>query len=263
MPTVRLNPVGVSFLPAAFDWANDTAVPNGTTSGAAAFQIRTDVGALVNGLNCEIPVGFPLAQGVEGGIQGNVPDSNNSTDLLNPRVWPNDLNAEKALVESSFSVPGPLPLSSGVTLWSRTIVKLQLGNLVLPLNILTWKITNPGFQLLTGALWVVVPFPGDAVNPDPPGPVGGNPDSDDPRVIPDLNYCAPHHVSLQFNGMAGNVVFISCNQPGSQMAWNLVDPDALNVTGDEGRALTFRPAPRPRPIPTETAFRTPLTTARR
>jgi hypothetical protein len=106
---------------------------------------------------------------------------------------------------------------------------------VLPLNILTWKVTNPAFQLLTGALWVIVPFPGDAVNPDPAGPSGGNPDSDDPPVVlPDLTYCAPHHLSLQFNGMAGGVVFISCNQPGSQMAWNLVDPDALNVTGDEG-----------------------------
>jgi hypothetical protein len=177
---------------------------------------------------------FPLTQGVEGGIQGNVPDSNNSNDLLNPNVWPNDLNAEKALVESSFSVPGPLPLPSGVTLWSRTIVKLQTADQVIPLNILTWKVTNPVFQLLTGALWVVVPFPGDPLNPDPPGPVGGNPDSDDPPVVPDLTYCAPHHVSLQFSGMAGNVVFISCNQPGSQMAWSLVDPDAVNVTGDEG-----------------------------
>jgi hypothetical protein len=102
------------------------------------------------------------------------------------------------------------------------------------MNILTWKVTDPAFQLLTGAMWVIVPFPSDALNPDPTGAVGGNPDSDDPPVVPDFTYCAGEHIMTQFNGMAGNVVFISCHTPGSPMAWNLVDPDALNISGDDG-----------------------------
>jgi len=233
-PGVRLNPVGVTFLPAAFDWANDTEVPNGTKTGVADFNIRTDGGLLtVHGFECTLPPVFPLTNGIEGGIQGNVPDSNSSDDLLNPNVWPNDLNAEKALVESSFSAPIP-GLPSGVTLWSRTIVKLETAGMVIPMNILTWKVTNPAFQALTGANWVIVPFPSDALNPDPAGAVGGNPDADDPVAIPDTTYCTPEHLGMTFNGMAGNVVFLSCHTPGTPMAWNLVDPDALNVSGDEG-----------------------------
>ncbi|MEO8457198.1 MAG: thrombospondin type 3 repeat-containing protein [Chloroflexota bacterium] len=232
-PTARLNPVGVTFLPSDFDWANDTEVPNGTPTAQADFAIRTDAGLSPQGIPCSIDGVFDFAPGIEGGIQGNVPDSNNTADLTNPNVWPNDLNAERALVESSFSVPGPLPLPSGVTLWSRTIVLLNAHGLQIPMNILTWKVTNPIFQAITGAGWVVVPFPGDALNPDAPGAIGGNPDSDDPPALP-TGYCTPHHVNLNFNGMAGNTVFLSCHQPGSPMGWNLVDPDALNVTGDEG-----------------------------
>jgi hypothetical protein len=239
-PTIRLNPVGVTFLPMDYDWANDTEIPNGSKSGSADFSIRTDGGGFpLLGLECVIKPIFPTAIGYEGGIQGNVPDSNNSADLTNPNVWPNDLNAERALVEQSFSAPLPVPLPgnpipSGVTLWSRTVLTLNASGTVISLNILTWKITNPLFQALTGAGWVVVPFPSDALNPDPAGAVGGNPDADDPPSDPNLNYCGPHSVGMQFNGKIGNVAFISCHVPGSKMAWNLVDPDALNVSGDEG-----------------------------
>lgn len=239
-PGVCLNPVGVTFLPAAFDWANDTEVPNGSKSGVADFSIRTDGGLLMqHGFECTLPPVFPLTDGIEGGIQGNVPDSNDSDDLLNPLVWPNDLNAERALVEESFSAPLPIPIPgnpipSGVTLWSRTIVKLQTAGMVIPMNILTWKITNAAFQLLTGANWVIVPFPSDALNPDAPGAVGGDPDADDVPGIPDTTYCTPEHLGMSFYGQVGNVVFISCRTPGTPMAWNLVDPDALNVSGDEG-----------------------------
>jgi hypothetical protein len=231
-PTVRLNPIGVTFLPADFDWAGDTEVPNGTTSGSADFGIRTDAGLLLNGIPCGVDVIFPPTAGYEGGIQGNVPESNNTADLTNPNVWPNDLNAERALVESSFSVP---LLGTAIQLWSRTIVPLHVADQKIPTNILTWKITNPAFQAITGALWVVVPFPGDAVGPDPAGSIGGDPDADDPAAptFP-LTYCLPHHVTMTFSGMAGSTVFLSCHAPGSPMAWNLVDPDAMNVTGDEG-----------------------------
>jgi hypothetical protein len=239
-PSVRLNPVGVTFLPAAFDWANDTEIPNGSKTGSADFSIRTDAGELQRlGLECTITPVFDVVLAVEGGIQGNVPESNDSDDLLNPNVWPNDLNAERALVEESFSAPLPIPIPgdpipSGVTLWSRSVVRLAAGDQVIPMNILVWKVTNPLFQVLTGANWVIVPFPSDALNPDAPGTIGGNPDSDDPAGNPALTYCAPHSVSLQFDGKVGNVAFISCHTAGTPMTWNLVDPDALNTSGDEG-----------------------------
>ncbi len=229
--TVRLNPVGVTFVPPAFDWANDTSIPNGTVTGSASFAIRTDAG--ISGVPCSIDASFPLTQAYEGGIQGNVPDSNKTSDLTNPNVWPNNLNAERALVEASFTPIAGLP--TAVQLWSRTIAPLQVADQKIPLNILTWKVTNPVFEAVTGALWIVVPFPGDALNPDPAGAAGGNPDADNPPapIVP-VTYCTPHHVNLQFDGLAGSNTFLSCRQPGSQMAWNLVDPDAVNVTGDEG-----------------------------
>lgn len=232
-PTMRLNPVGVTFVSPSFDWANDTEVPNGTPSASAVFGIRTEAGLVVNGTPCSIDINFDNTPGIEGGIAGNVPDSNDIDDLTNPAVWPNDLNAERALVEDTFT-PAPL-LPSAVTLWSRTVVPLRAGDTEIPLNILTWKVTNPVFQAITGALWVVVPFPGDAVGPDAPGPVGGDPDSDDPPPpsVP-FTYCAPHKVSMNFFGMAGSTVFLACTTPGSPMGWNLVDPDALNITGDDG-----------------------------
>lgn len=229
--TVQLNPVGVTFLPSALDWASDTQVPNGTVSGSADFGVRSDVGLFPHRLECDVDVAFGQTPGIEGGIKGNVPESNNSADLVNPNVWPNDLNAEKAFVEANFS--DPILHLPGVTLWSRTIVPLQVGDTKIPMNILTWKVTNPLFQVLTGALWVVVPFPGDALGPDAPGSIGGNPDSDDPPAST-FTYCAPHHVTMNFNGMAGSTVFVACTSVTSMMAWNLVDPDALGVTGDEG-----------------------------
>lgn len=228
---LRLNPIGVTFVPPAFDWATDLEVPNGTPSGSASFGIRTDAGLVATGLECQISVAFDTVAGVEGGIAGNVPESNNIADLTNPNVWPNDLNAERALVEGTFT---PLPIGpSGVTLHSRTIFNLVSGSLTIPMNVLTWKVTNPVFQAATGALWIVVPFPGDAVNPDAPGTIGGDPDADDPESFP-FTYCTPHNVSLNFSGKAGNTVFLACKQPGSHMGWNLIDPDALNFTGDDG-----------------------------
>jgi hypothetical protein len=232
--TAQLNPIGIDFAPLELDWANDTEVPNGTVSGSADFGIRTDAGLLPNNIECSIDANFPLTTGIEGGILGNVPESNLEADLGNPDVWPTDLNAEKALVEASLA--NPITGDPAVTLWSRTIVPLEVGGLSIDMNILTWKVTDPTFILLTGAGWVIVPFPGDAVNPDLPGTIGGDPDADDPPdLLYPLNYCTPHYVTLNFNGMAGSTVFLSCNTVADPFGWVLVDPDAVNVTGDDGQ----------------------------
>lgn len=232
--TARLNPIGIEFAPLELDWASDAEVPNGTISGSANFGIRTDAGLLPNNIECSIDANFPLTVGREGGIKGNVPESNLGADLSNPHVWPNDLNAEKALVEASLK--NPITGAPAVTLWSRTIVPLRVGGLSIDMNILTWKITDPTFILLTGAGWVIVPFPGDVVNPDAPGTIGGNPDADDPPpLLYPMNYCTPHYVTLTFNGMAGSTVFLSCTAVADPFGWVLVDPDATNVTGDDGQ----------------------------
>ncbi len=236
-PTGQLNPIGIVFVPPELDWATDAEVPNGTPTGSANFGIRTDAGLYPNNIRCTIDANLSTTVGIEGGLLGSVPESNLDSALSDPNLWPNDLNAEKALVESSFAIP--IIGGSGVTLHSRTIVPLVAGDLAIYMNVLTWKVTNPIFQAITGAGWVIVPFPGDALGPDAPGTIGGNPDADDPAppLFP-INYCLPHHVTLSFNGMAGNTVFLACNsiQAGivSPMGWVLVDPDAVNVTGDDG-----------------------------
>jgi hypothetical protein len=233
IPSVRLAPVGVVFVPAAYDWAGDAEVPNGSPNGSGRFRINTDGGLLPNGTACTVDVRFDPKHSYEGAIAGNAPESNDIDDLSNPHVWPNDLNAERAAVESSFTLDPMLP--PGVTLWSRTIVPLNSFGVKLPLNVLTWKITNPTYQAITGGQWVVVSFPGDALNPDQPGSLGGNPDSDDPIPGPvPVTTCAPHNVQLAFNGMAGGAVFLACKATGSHMTWELIDPDARGVTGDEG-----------------------------
>jgi hypothetical protein len=80
----------------------------------------------------------------------------------------------------------------------------------------------------------MVSFPGDALPTDPPGSIG-NPDLDDPPPAPfPTTTCAPHKVLMDFTGLAGGVPQIACKTPGSHMTWNLVDPDASNVTGDQG-----------------------------
>src|SRR5262249_36875817 len=61
-----------------------------------------------------------------------------------------------------------------------------------------------------------------------------NPDADDPVSSAFFTYCTPHQVTMNFNGMAGNTVFVSCHVADSPMGWNLVDPDALFIKGDEG-----------------------------
>jgi hypothetical protein len=235
-PTAQLNPIGIVFVPPELDWATDAEIPNGTVSGSADFGIRTDGGLLPNNIPCTVDATFDVTTAREGGILGNVPESNLDSALADPNVWPNDLNAEKALVESSFAVP--VIGGSGVTLWSRSIVPLQAGGLTINMNILTWKVTNPIFQSITGAGWVIVPFPGDALGPDAPGTIGGDPDADDPPApLFPLNYCLPHHVTLNFNGMAGSAVQLACTSTGllqAPMGWVLWDPDAVNVTGDEG-----------------------------
>jgi Thrombospondin type 3 repeat len=230
-PTARLAPVGVNFVAPGFDWLGDTAVPNGTPIGWGEFAIRTDGGLGPNGAACAIDAEFDRVDAIEGGILPNVPDSNNVDDLLNPNVWPNDLNAERALVEASLNLN---PLFPSVQLWSRMIVPLALpAGLTVDMNVLTWKVTDPIVGQVVGAEWVSVSFPGDAVGPDTPGPSGGNPDAEDPESFPMVT-CAPHHVELGWTGKAGNQDYISCDQPGDQLVWVLTDPDARAVTGDEG-----------------------------
>lgn len=234
--TAQLNPIGIVFAPLELDWANDTEVTNGSVSGSGSYAIRTDAGLLPQNVSCSIDASFATTMGREGGILGNVPESNLGSDFGNPNVWPNNLNAEKALVEDSFA--NPITGAPGVTLWSRTIVPLQVASLKINMNILTWKVTDPAFIALTGAGWVIVPFPGDVVNPDAPGTIGGNPDADDPPApLSPLHYCMPHHVTLSFNGMAGGTVFLSCTSAGGldPFGWVLVDPDATNVKGDDGQ----------------------------
>jgi hypothetical protein len=230
-PSARLNPIGVSFLASPFDFAADTEIPNGTVNAAGEFSIRTDGSLFKNGIGCWLEPAFELTTGYEGGIEGNVPESNSDEALTDPTLWPNDLNAEVEAVASSFRTD----LGEGVQLWSRTIVPMLTAGTELTMNILIFEITNPGFIAATGANWVFVPFPGDAVNPDAPGTIGGDPDADDPPETPEpLTYCTPNHVSVRFQGMAGSDVFLSCTAPGDPLGWILTDPDAVNVTGDEG-----------------------------
>jgi hypothetical protein len=230
-----LAPIAVAFLPPEFDLAGDTTVPNGAVSGSGSFRVRTDAGLSSFGITCEIDVNFPTTNAFEGGILPNVPDSNLNAALTNPSVWPNDLNAERIAVESALTVsPLPPPAPPDLQLWSRTIVPLALpGNAAqLPLSVLTWRIENPVLQEVTGARWVVVAFPGDALNPDPAGPSGGNPDFDEASAP--TGACSPFTSHLDFYGSAGGVVARSCSQPGSHMAWALMDPDASTFSGDDG-----------------------------
>jgi hypothetical protein len=229
-PTARLAPIGVTFIPADYNWANDTAVPNGSPNSSGQFSIRTDGALLPNGIPCILDVGFEVTPGYEGAIQANAPASNLNSDITNPNVWPNDMNAERAAVEKSFTQGGQVL----ATLWSRSIIPLDFSGAKLPLNILTWKL-HPTYQAVTGAQWVVVPFPGDALSDDTPFTPGPDPDADDPNPGPiPTTTCAPHSVEMSFNGMAGNSMFINCLTPGSHMSWQLLDPDARSVTGDQG-----------------------------
>jgi len=230
-PTVRLNPIGVSFISSSFDIAGDLEVPNGTVAGSGSFQIRVD-GALP-GNPCFIDAIFPPAIGVEGGILPNVSASNNTSDILNPNVWPNDLNAERAAVEEALAIN---PLVPAMTLHSRLVVDLFASTLGahIPYNVLIWRVSDPLIALATSADYVAVGFPSDALNPDPPGPNGGNPDADDPVGGAPIAYCSPNAASITLNGMAGSTVYVACTEPGDPVNWALLDPDASNFTGDDG-----------------------------
>ncbi len=238
-PSTRLAPIGVTFVPPEIDWAADLDIQNASINSSGKFSIRTDGGLQLNGTPCQIDIGTDDTLGWEAALKGNAPETN-STDLLkSAHHWPNDLNAERALVEASFTAHPSLP--PGVTLWSRTVIPLENSGIKLPLNVLTWKITDPAYQTLTGAGWVVVPFPGDPVNPDPAGTIGGNPDQDDPPTGPwPPSTCTPHNVRMEFFGVAevpeggSGAVMLACTTPGSHMTWTLLDPDAKNVIGDEG-----------------------------
>lgn len=238
-PGTVLNPIAVNFLPSAFTLADDTAVPNGATAGQAEFYIRSDAGLGSNGGECLTDVAFEPRVGVEGGIRGNVPDSNDDAALGDPNVWPNDLNAEVALVESSFDVN---PLTTELTLWSRTIIPLSIeGVLDLPLNVMVWSIDDPTLQTITQSRWVMVAFPGDAVGPDPAGAIGGDPDSDDPTGGSVLMYCTPFSESITLYGEVGGVVRNKCTSTGDQVGWALMDPNAVDFTGDDGTRSNTSP----------------------
>jgi hypothetical protein len=239
-PTARLLPIAVSFISPSFDIAGDLEVPNGTVAGAASFRIRTDGGLTSFGTPCIADAIFPTLAAVEGGIPPNVPSSDLSGDLLNPNVWPNDLNGERATVEAALAVlpapPPPLPpLPPPLTLHSRLVVDLfapALG-MNIPNNVLIWRVSDPLISAATGAEYLAVAFPSDALNPDPPGVGGGDPDADDPEGAT-LATCAPNAAGITLNGMAGSTVYTACTQPGEPMNWALMDPDAMNFTGDDG-----------------------------
>jgi hypothetical protein len=240
MPTVRLFPLAVFFIPPAFEFAADTAVPNGAGLGTGGFQLRVDGGLTALGTPCVIDAHFPSGPAIKGGILPNVPDSNKLSDLTNPHVWPNNLNAERAAVESAFTAGG-VP---GVTLWSRIILDLSTPSLgKLTVTFLIWRIDNPTFISITGARWVAVGFPGDAVNPDPPGPGGGDPDADNPGAVP-MVPCAPYWLNVSMKGQTESYVYLTCVESGQPMTWAIMDPDAVNFTGDDGpRSNTSRCSP--------------------
>jgi hypothetical protein len=231
-PSVRLAPIGVTFAPPEIDWAPDTEVPNGTGNSSGKFSIRTDGSLQFFGVPCQVDAEFSPKGGYEAAIQGNAPETNDNALITNANYWSNDLNAERAAVESAFVPAAGLP--SGITLWSRSVIPLIDFGTALPLNVLTWKVTNPAYEALTGAGWIIVAFPGDALNPDPAGSIG-NPDATDPPAGPHPTVtCAPHNVEVSFTGMAGSTVFLACTAPGTHMTWTLLDPDARSTTGDEG-----------------------------
>lgn len=233
-PSARLLPVAVSFLPPTFDLANDTAIPNGSINGNGSFRIRTDGGLGANGIGCVIDAVFPVTPALEGGVLPNVADSDLNAALNDPSVWPNDLNAERAAVESALTLAPSQPPLPPVTLWSRSIVPMNIPGLsALTLNVLTWRIDDPVLMSITGALWVTIAFPGDAVNPDPAGPSGGNPDFDEQPRLP-LATCAPFGIHLEFAGMVAGAVARQCMSPADPMVFALLDPDAVNYTGDDG-----------------------------
>jgi hypothetical protein len=238
-PTVRLLPVPVFFIGPEFDWAGDLEITNGSTIGSGSFEIRTDGGLTPNGTPCVVDAQFPPTPATDGGILPNVPDSNNSDDLINPNVWPNDLNAERDFVLSAFQLlpqpPPPLPpLPPPLSVHGRAIVPLDVPGLAaITLNVVIFSVDDPLIKAATGADFVMVGFPGDALNPDPAGPSGGDPDADDPLSFPIVT-CAPHSIGLSFDGQVGSTAYISCTQPSSPMSWALVDPDALNFSGDQG-----------------------------
>jgi hypothetical protein len=229
-PTARLLPVSVILIPPAFNIAPDAAIADATLAGAASFGIRTDAALGQFGVLC---IGDIQTSGVarEGAIASNSPGSDFSADLANPYIWPNDLNGERALVESSFQLSDLAP--PALTLWSRLTLTFRVPNLALPFNILIWRIDDPALQLATGARWIGVGLPGDAVNPDPPGPDGTDPDADDPAALPLLT-CAPHSMRITLDGATASGLYASCTKAGEHMAWALIDPDAVNFAGDEG-----------------------------
>jgi hypothetical protein len=237
-PGTSLAPIAVTFLPHALEFADDLAVPNGALAGAGSFDIRTDAGLNPNGGECITDVHFNPKDGFDGGLPGNAPDSNLNESLGDPNVWPNDLNAERALVESSLNINPLIPM----TLWSRTVIMLEIeGVLELPLNVMIWRIEDPTIQALTQSHWVMVPFPGDAVGPDPAGLSGGDPDADEPIVVGGLQYCTPFFESLTFRGEAGGVVRTQCTVAGSNMGWALMDPNASDFSGDDGTRSNVSP----------------------
>ncbi len=239
VPTTRLLPVPVFFVAPEFDFAGDLEIPNGVDLGSASFAIRTDGALTPLGTPCVVDAVFPTTVTREGGIRGNVPDSNLSTDLSNTNVWPNDLNAEVNEVLGAFELvpppPPPLPAPPpSLSLWGRAVVVLHFYETQLEYNILIFSVDNPLIKAATGADWVIAGFPGDALNPDPAGPIGGDPDADDPISQPIVT-CAPNDVNISFNGQVGSTVYIACTIPATDpLGWALMDPDALNWTGDEG-----------------------------
>jgi hypothetical protein len=231
VPTARLLPIGVNFISPSFDIAPDLEVANGSLAGSGNFLIRTDGQLTPFGIPCTIDAEFPPAPAYEGGIPPNVPGSNSGLDLTNPHVWPNDLNAERALVEAKLAINPLFP----PVLHSRLAVFLHSPTVgaEIPYNVLIWRIADPLIQQATGAEYFSVGFPSDAVNPDPPGAGGGDPDADEVPSDPMIT-CAPNAAGVRLNGMAGSTVYVACTQPGDPMNWTLIDPDAVNFSGDDG-----------------------------
>ena len=236
-PTVRLLPNSVYFFDPQFDIAGDLEIPNGSVAGSVRFGIRTDAGLTQFGTPCSIDAGFPESPAFEAGIAGNVQDTNFSYELDNPNMWPNDLNGERKKVEDAISqtegLPPPVP--PALRLHSRLVRELFAPNLGAKLiyNVLIWHVDDPATATAFGGEWVAVGFPGDAVNPDPPGAMGGNPDADDIVGAP-LATCAPHSVGITLNGSAGGATYVACTEPGDAVVWDLLDPDAVNFGGDHG-----------------------------
>ncbi|HEY8768856.1 MAG TPA: hypothetical protein VIP09_16625 [Dehalococcoidia bacterium] len=278
---ITINPAVTIFSPGDFFFATDAQIPDGTIVGNISVQIRSDLGFL-SGCTADVTL-------AGSSLDAHIPDenpltadtANAATALGSTALWPNRLNAERALVESSFP-------AGFLTLWSRSITVVFLGSTAIPINVLYWHAAAP-FNA-QGDQWVTVSFTGDPVKPDwpaTPDPTGlfysatnpntaanvvdiaTSPSPDLPVTPPSgLNFCTPFTVnSTQLGATAAGTLYRSCLAAGTQVFVAIMDPNALDgSSADEGtrfdisQCVAATPTPTPSPVPTDTPTPVPTPT---